>query len=97
MSKITGNKTLLKLRTEQNTTDEMSTGSSGLSTDKYVWGVYDILTDRLQIIETVQIVQALGITVEDTVSLSDPNLHNSWVSWLLKSGENNYLITHELN
>ncbi|MAD60441.1 MAG: hypothetical protein CMH49_02860 [Myxococcales bacterium] len=97
LSKVTGNKALLKLRTEQNTTDETSTESSDPSIGKYVWGVYDILTDRLQIVELMQIAQTLGITVEDTPSLSDPNLHSSWVSWLLKDGENNYLITHELN
>ena len=97
LSKVTGNKALLKLRIEQNTTDEMSTESSDPSIGKYVWGVYDILTDRLQIVELVQIAQTLDITVEDTLSLSDPNLHNSWVSWLLKNGENNDLITHELN
>lgn len=97
LSKITGNKALLKLRLRPSSTDEPLMEPSEVETAKYIWGVYDILTDRLQVFELIQLSQALGLPVEEELSSSEPNLHSSWLTWMLKYNDTSYLIAHELS
>lgn len=97
LHKLTSTKALLKLRTKLNISNDEEPDPLDPNTDKYVWGVYDILTDRLQTFEALQLTQALNVPLEANSSLSDPNLHNSWISWSLQFNEYSYLMTYVLD
>ena len=96
LSKVTGNKALLKLRLRPNDIDEPLMEPSEAEAAKYIWGVYDILTDRLQIFEFIQFSQALGLPMEEEPR-SEPKLHSSWLTWLLTYNDTSYLVAHELS
>ena len=93
LSQLVGSKALLRLRVKLEEAQDENIDPNDI---KYAWGVYDILTDHLQIFEALQFAQSLGGTEEEFV-FSDPKLHPTWLSWQLQYNGEKYLITQQLN
>ena len=65
--------------------------------NKSVWGVYNVLGNHLQLLNTVELENRLELDDSAEIQWADPLLHNQWISWHFTNAGIYSLITQQLS